>query len=124
MSLTPVPEIFLEPLSAVQQLLGKLDHQGVIIGGVAVSLLARPRTAADIDAVVLVSMDDLGKVLACAAEVGITPRIDDAESFAHRSRVLLLRHTSSGVDIDLSLGLLPFEVEAIERSTLHQIGKL
>jgi predicted nucleotidyltransferase len=37
--------------------------------------------------------------------------------------VLLLRHASSGTDIDLSLGILPFEIEMIERSVVVTIGE-
>jgi predicted nucleotidyltransferase len=36
--------------------------------------------------------------------------------------VLLLRHTISGTDIDLSLGILPFEVEMVERSQVIDLG--
>jgi predicted nucleotidyltransferase len=38
--------------------------------------------------------------------------------------VLLLRHTPSGTAIDLSLGILPFEYEMVERSNLVNIGTL
>lgn len=34
-----------------------------------------------------------------------------------------MRHEESGVDVDISLGL-PFEVEAVERSSEHQVGTL
>jgi hypothetical protein len=30
------------------------------------------------------------------------------------------RHGMNGVDVDISLGILPFEVEAVERSEVHQ----
>lgn len=36
----------------------------------------------------------------------------------------MLRHTESGIDVDISLGLLPFEVEAVERSQECQAGSL
>jgi hypothetical protein len=50
--------------------------------------------------------------------------ISDAEAFARRSRVLLLRHAESGIDVDISLGLLPFEIEAVERSQEYTAGAL
>jgi len=37
--------------------------------------------------------------------------------------VLLLRHTPSGTPIDLSLAWLPFETEALQRSTIVSIGR-
>jgi hypothetical protein len=44
---------------------------------------------------------------------GIVPRIDDALAFAAESQVLLSRHAETGVDIDVPLAWLPFEMEAI-----------
>jgi predicted nucleotidyltransferase len=38
--------------------------------------------------------------------------------------VLLLRHAASGTDIDLSLGILPFEVEMVERSRIVDLGAI
>lgn len=124
MSLPPVLDSFQSPLAALQRLLVHFDNQGVIIGGVAVSILADPRYTADADAVILLTVDDLPRLLDSARQEGFVPRIDDAEQFARRNRVLLLRHTESEIDIDISLGLLPFEIEMVERSTLHRAGSL
>jgi len=44
--------------------------------------------------------------------------------FARKTRVVLLRHTVSGTDIDLSLGILPFEVEMVERSRVVDLGPI
>lgn len=111
-------------LESVQHLIDRLDEQGIIIGGVAVSLLSRPRLTADVDAVVLFDTDELPRLLAMAEQEGLLPRIPDASDFARRHRVLLLQHQQSGVNVDISLGLLPFEVEAVERSKTYQIGSL
>jgi len=46
----------LEPLIAIQRLLAHFDNQGVIIGGIAASLLGKPRFTADIDAVILLKV--------------------------------------------------------------------
>jgi hypothetical protein len=74
--------------------------------------------------VLLLSIPDLPKLLSAAAEQGIEPRILEAEAFARKNRVLLLRHTASGTDIDLSLGILPFEIEMVERSTMVDAGPI
>jgi hypothetical protein len=37
--------------------------------------------------------------------------IPDAADFARKNRVLLLRHSPTEIDIDVSLGILPFEEE-------------
>jgi hypothetical protein len=118
--LTPL----LAPIQSLQSLLTLFNDQGVIIGGVAASLLGAPRYTVDIDAVFLISIDDLPKLLTEAAKHGIEPRISDPIGFARKSRVVLLRHNASGTDIDLSLGALPFEVEMVERSEMVEIGPI
>ena len=119
-----VLEPLLAPIAAVQRLIEQLDNQGVIIGGVAASLLGQPRLTADADAMVLLSVEELPRLVELARTEGLQPRIADVVAFARRSRVVLLRHEESGIDVDISLGLLPFEVEAVERSEEHQAGAL
>jgi len=106
----------------VQRLLAWCDNRGVIIGGVAVSLLGKPRLTADVDVMLLSSVAEIPSLLNKAGEVGLEPRIPDVEDFARRHRVLLLRHRKSGVNVDISLGILPFEQEVVERSILYRIG--
>jgi hypothetical protein len=117
-NLTP----FLAPLVALQGLLVRFENQGVIIGGIAASLLGTPRLTADLDAVLLLGMEDIPRLLHEASMEGIFPRIPDCEAFARKSHVLLLRHTTSETNIDISLGLLPFEVEMVARSQVHHVG--
>ncbi len=112
------------PVQALQDLLEQFQHQGVIIGGVAASLLGTPRYTADLDAVILLDLNDIPELLLKAAKLAIEPRISDAADFARKNRVLLLRHTPSGIDIDLSLGFLPFEVEMVERSCMVNLGNI
>lgn len=120
LSITP----FVAPLKALQQLLAHFDDQGMIIGGLAVSVLGKPRLTADVDALLLVDIEEIPHVLEVAQQMGLTPRIPDALTFARQHRVLLLQHEESGINIDISLGLLPFEIEAVNRSHLHLIGSL
>jgi len=112
----------LEPLMALQRLLEHFDNQGVIIGGIAASLLGKPRFTADLDALILLGVEDLPKLVDAASEQGITPRIADAEIFARKNRVLLLQHQASGINIDISLGILQFETEMVERSQNLEVG--
>jgi len=72
----------------------------------------------------LLSIDALPQLLEVAEKEGLKPRLPDAVDFARRHRVVLLRHDESGVDIDISLGLLPFEVEAVEHSQEHEVSSL
>lgn len=112
------------PLIAVQKLLDRFGNQGVIIGGVAASVLGTPRLTADVDAVLLLSISRLPELLEVAAALGLLPRMVDAEQFARRNRVVLLRHAESGISVDVSLGMLPFEAEVVARSSVHQIGDI
>jgi len=123
MSTSSIKKPFLDPLEALDKLLSRFGHRGVVIGGIAVGLLSKTRFTEDLDAMVLLSVEDVPVFLEAAKEEGIIPRIDDAEKFAKRNRVLLLRHTPSQTNIDISLGILPFEEEVIQRSIIHEIDE-
>ena len=112
-----------EPLEALQRLLSRFNDRGVIIGGTAVSILGRARFTEDVDAMFLLSSEDLPRLLKMAKEEGIEPRIENAIQFARKNRVLLLTHTLTDTGIDISLGALPFEEEMVERSILHEVDE-
>ncbi len=57
----------------------------------------------------------ISKFLELARAESIFPRIQNAEEFAQKNRVLLLKHNPTETDIDISLGILPFEEEMVER---------
>lgn len=100
-------------VSAVAAALDGLPSPGMIIGGVAVILHGVPRVTRDVDGTVdggSIGLDALSDHLAAH---DIVARIEDALEFATTSQVLLLRHRATGVDVDLSLAWLPFELEAI-----------
>jgi predicted nucleotidyltransferase len=117
-----IPLKLVDPLDALQHLIERFENHGVIIGGVAASLLGAPRLTVDLDAVILVNIDDLPKLIEAAIKEGMTSRIRDAEGFARKNRVLLLQHESSGINIDISLGILPFELEMVERGQVIKVG--
>lgn len=94
----------------------------VIIGGVAASVLGRPRLTRDIDALAILPEDAWSDAMDAAAAYGIVPRIEAALVFARRSRVLLMRHAGSSIDVDITFGGLPFEQSAVERGSLHSVG--
>jgi hypothetical protein len=123
-----VAEPFASSLQAALADLAKwLDASQIpsmIIGGIAASALGRPRLTQDIDALAIVPESGWANVIESASRHGIVPRIDGALEFAHRSRVLLLRHSASGIDVDVTFGGLPFEQAAVQRSATHSIGDL
>jgi len=124
MSLPDEMAQFLAPLFALQKLLEHFHWRGVIIGGIASSLLGKPRLTADLDVLLLLSIQNIPEVLRTAERVGIYPRIENAEQFATEHRVLLLSHRESSTNIDISLGMLPFEEEVVERSQQVVIGRV
>ncbi|MEM7112382.1 MAG: nucleotidyltransferase [Chloroflexota bacterium] len=117
-------EPLLAPIKALQRLIEAFNDQGIIIGGVAASILGRPRLTADADAMILLSIENIPQLINLAKQEGLVPRLPDVEEFARRSRVILLHHEESGINVDISLGLLPFEIEAVERSQKYDMGSL
>lgn len=88
----------------------------VIIGGVAASLLGRPRVTRDVDALVIVSEDRWTEFLALGKQFGFRERRTDAITFARKSRVLLVNHEPSDIDADIVFGALSFEEESVSRA--------
>ena len=112
-----------EPLSPLLEALRDVvtwlrsEHvRGVIIGGVAASMLGRPRMTRDIDVLIMLGEKYWGKFFIGGAKFGFVPRLTDCLDFARKSRVLLVRHQSSGIDVDITFGVLDFEIEAITRA--------
>ena len=108
---------FLEALHALTDALGELPAPAMVIGGVAVIARGVPRSTVDIDAAVLADVLDLEHLVETCTAHDIGPRIPDAINFARSHQVYLAVHNPSAVPIDISLAWLPFEREALERST-------
>ena len=96
--------------------------RGLIVGGLAVALLGRPRVTRDVDVLMLLPENKWSGFLAAGSAFGFVPRIPDALAFAQEARVLLVRHQPTGIDIDIILGSLPFETEALDRATRIKVG--
>ena len=110
--MTDVDDRFISALKDLVLLLER-DPMGMVIGGIAVAAVGYPRATTDIDATVLVPLDQLASFQKQSAERWIVPRIEGALEFARSHHVLLMRHLPSNIDIDISLAALPFEKEAI-----------
>ena len=120
-----------EPLAPLLSALGDLarwlrigPYRGIVIGGVAASLLGRPRITRDVDALVLIDESRWSEFIAAGARFGFAPRVPDLLAFARKGRVLLLRHEPSQIETDISLGALPFEEEAVVRAQSHELRGL
>ena len=113
---------FLDALRALRDGLQALGVPWMIIGGVAVIAHGVPRYTADVDATVSAPDEPLERIFDVFARQRVVARIDGALAFARERQVLLLRHEPSGVDLDVSLAWLPFEIEALRRSEVRDFG--
>lgn len=104
-------------LENVARALDDLPVPGMIIGGMAVIAHGVLRTTRDIDATVDAAPLSIADLLERLRRHALLARIDDAAGFAAAYQVLLLRHEPSGIDVDLSLAWLPFELEALAAAT-------
>jgi predicted nucleotidyltransferase len=103
-------------LAAVREVSQFLTSSGLkhfVIGGIANAIWGRPRATQDADFKVLVGALSISEFVALVAE-HFRFRIPDAVSFAQRTYVLPLFATN-GTAVDISLGFLPYEEEAMDR---------
>jgi hypothetical protein len=113
-----------EALEALVQALEEAGAPWMIIGGIAIIARGVRRFTTDIDAAVrgdAVSVARLAEVLAAH---GIVGRIPDAVPFAQANMVLLVRHASSGVDLDVTFAWSEFEHEALSAAQLAKFGRV
>ena len=75
------PAPLVQALGAVSEWLDAAAVPGAIIGGVAASVLGRPRLTQDIDVLVILERREWAAFLATGQDLGFVPRIDDALDF-------------------------------------------
>jgi hypothetical protein len=109
-------------LSALAAVLRALRHPAMLIGGLAVIARGVPRFTIDIDAVIRAEGLDVDRLWGVLRNSGFEPRVENAAEFARQRQVLLLHHPASGMPVDLSLGWLAFEEDAIARATPVDFG--
>ena len=112
----PLDEGFLEALDAVSQSLDEVDRLSMIIGGVALIASGIPRLTVNIDASIKAAGVTVERLAESLRRRHIEPRIRDAEAFATARQVFLGVHRPSGIDVDVNLAWLAFEVEALEHN--------
>jgi hypothetical protein len=105
---------------AIHQHLAALGVPYAIIEGVALQYWGEPRVTLDLDVTVLPSREREAEV-ASALIASFAPRIPDAQAFATKHRVLLLR-SASGCPVDVSFGLPGYEDAVIARAVNVDLG--
>ena len=118
----PLPPGLLAPLADLGRWLDAINARFIIVGGVAVSFLSRPRFTQDIDALAILPEEQWEGAIATAVSYGIIPRNDDVLRFARQTRVFLLRHSQSAIDIDLIIAGLAFEQSAVDHADVHSVA--
>jgi hypothetical protein len=108
------------PLSAtLNDAVAFFEQKGVryaLIGGLAASLRGQPRVTVDVD---LVIAADVGRTLALIPSLAgsaFEPLFEGAEEVVERSFMLPLRHRTTGVKVDVAVGLSGFEQQVIRRA--------
>lgn len=101
--------------TALQRFFRRHRWKFCFIGGVALQRWGEPRVTQDVDVTLLTGIgqeEDFIRLLLGQ----FSPRIDKAEEFALRHRVLLLR-SDTGIGIDISLGITGYEELVMQRAT-------
>ena len=112
---------------AIVALTEALDETGapaMLIGGIAVIARGIPRHTDDVDGTISAEALDLEEIVRILKNHGIEPRVPDAIEFARQHQVLLLAHTPSATEIELTLAWLPFEHEALTRAERLDLGNV
>ncbi len=115
------------PIAPLRDLLAwwrKTKTKGLVIGGLAVAFRGEPRITRDVDAIIFLNEKRWATFLEKGAEFSFCQRVPNPLEFARHSRILLLHHEPSGIDVDLSLAGVPFEWEALKRAKNVRIGRL
>ena len=99
----------------VQDFMQKRGWRFCFIGGVALLRWGAPRTTQDVDVSVFTGFGNEDPYVRELLE-RFTARLEGAAEFARDSRVVLVT-SSNGVPVDLALGAVPFEQEAVRRAT-------
>jgi hypothetical protein len=117
-----IPASLLAALADLMKWFDAASIPAMIIGGVAASILGRARLTRDVDALAMIPEAEWANALSVAANHGIVARNEATLDFARRSRMLLLRHSASDIDIDVALAGLSFELQALSLAQVHELG--
>lgn len=113
---------FVRVLNDLKCCFDAVGGQYAIIGGVAVVLNGYLRNTVDVDALAVFDFTRLDNFLTTANTFGFEARQPDAVAFARRNYVLMLYHAETGLPVDISMALTPFEQEAIRRARQANLG--
>jgi hypothetical protein len=105
--------------SLLAKLAKALQRAGIpymVVGGQAVLQYGEPRLTRDIDITLGVDTDRLPLVLSLIQVNGLTPAVEDAETFVKTTNVLPATDTKTGIRVDLIFSFSDYERGAIQRA--------
>jgi hypothetical protein len=108
-----------DSIGAVSRAFSAFGHEWVIIGAVAVGLVAVPRFTSDLDVLTILDTSEAPRLMDFLAAEGFVPLFSDALGLVKRTRILPVRHPAIGAKVDIALGCMPFEEEVVARSVEH-----
>ncbi len=110
---SPQPPLLSAVACAIARWMRSASVPYVLIGGMAVSLMGRPRVTQDVDVLASVEEENWAAFAASGGQFGLVPRLADPAAFARDTRVLPMRHETSGIDVDIVLAGMPLEEDII-----------
>ena len=115
-------EAVLQTINDLTAACAQLNLNPVLIGGIAVSLVALERNTKDVDALVILDTEKVDKLLEALKSHSFVERFSAMADFGRKARFITMTHQPSGVIVDLALGCMPFEEELLQRSTEYRTG--
>ncbi len=109
-------------MEAIGRVLERHPGQGMVIGGIAIIARGFERATKDVDVTFSGADVSIASLMEELGSAGIEPRIPNAAEFAATTQVLLVRHATTMVDVDVSRAWLPFELEAIARAEMTTLA--
>lgn len=106
----------LNTLSAIKEAIELANGRGVLIGGIAVGLSIRPRATRDVDALVVVALDDPQVLWEAARTIGFELKHEDGVTTARSTRFLQTHYTPAKIDVDFQVGLLDLDYAVVDRA--------
>ncbi len=108
----------LEALREVKAFLDQHAVRHLVIGGIANAVWGRPRATRDADFKVLIGERTIGEFVTLVG-TQFKFRVPDPVAFARRTYVVPI-YASSHIGVDLGIGFLPYEEQAVEKAVVTE----
>lgn len=123
MSVSPATSTVFESLLA--RLDRALTGSGIpymVVGGQAVLVYGEPRLTRDIDLTLGIGPEEFGRVLGVCRKTGLSPLVENPDSFVPETMVLPAQEPETGIRVDFIFSMTGYERQAISRSRTVRLG--